>query len=254
MPARPIQAVIFDLDNTLTDFIKAKDEAIRAGIDAMIDAGLRLDPATAHRRLYAIYQQEGIEYQRVFDRFLHETLGRIDDRMLAAAVIAYRRGRDGSLVLYPHAVMVLNRLLRDGYGLVVVSDAPRFEAWLRLCRLGLHHHFDRVFTYDDTGARKPDPLPFTMALEELQVRPDQAVMIGDWPSRDIRGAKDLGLHTVWARYGDKSPPYKDPALAADEQLAALDAEFVIDDLAQLLDVLDQLNGGGPARPAHPVQE
>lgn len=242
---RPIEAVIFDLDNTLTDFIKAKDEAIRAGIDAMIDAGLRLDAETAHRQLYAIYQREGIEYQKVFDNFLHETLGRIDDRMLAAAVIAYRRARDGSLVLYPHAVMVLNRLLREGYGLAVVSDAPRFEAWLRLCRLGLHHHFDHVFTYDDTGVRKPDPLPFRMALDELRVRPDQAVMIGDWPSRDIRGAKDLGLHTVWARYGDKSPPYKDPALAADEERASLEAEYAIDDLAQLLDVLDRLNGVDP---------
>ena len=242
MAPRPIQAVIFDLDNTLTDFIKAKDEAIRAGIDAMIDAGLRLDPQSAHRQLYAIYQREGIEYQRVFDRFLQQAIGGIDDRMLAAAVIAYRRARDGSMVLYPHAVMVLNRLLRDGYGLAVVSDAPRFEAWLRLCRLGLHHHFDHVFTYDDTGVRKPDPLPFTMALDELRVRPDQAVMIGDWPSRDIRGAKDLGLHTIWARYGDKSLPYKDPALAADEQQAALEAEFVIDDLAQILDVLDRLNG------------
>jgi putative hydrolase of the HAD superfamily len=249
MAARPIQAVIFDLDNTLTDFIKAKDDAIRAAVDAMIDAGLRLDRETAHRQLYAIYQREGIEYQRVFDRFLQTAAGRVDDRILAAAVVAYRRARDGSLVLYPHSVMVLNRLLRDGYGLVVVSDAPRFEAWLRLCRLGLHHHFDRVFTYDDTGARKPDPLPFRMALEELRVRPDQTVMIGDWPSRDIRGAKDLGLHTVWARYGDRSPPYKDPALAADEEVAAREAEFVIDDLAQLLDVLDTLNGPpGPAGP------
>lgn len=245
MTSRPIQAVIFDLDNTLTDFIKAKDDAIRAGIDAMIDAGLRLDAETAHRELYAIYQREGIEYQRVFDRFLQQTSGRIDDRMLAAAVIAYRRARDGSLVLYPHAVMVLNRLLREGYGLAVVSDAPRFEAWLRLCRLGLHHHFDHVFTYDDTGVRKPDPLPFTMALAELRVQPAQAVMIGDWPSRDVRGAKELGLHTVWARYGDKSPPYKDPALDIDEQRAALEAEFVIDDLAQLLDVLDQLNARSP---------
>jgi putative hydrolase of the HAD superfamily len=244
MQGRPIQAVIFDLDNTLTDFIKAKDDAIRAAVDAMIDAGLRLDADTAHRRLYAIYEREGIEYQKVFNRFLQETAGRVEDRVLAAAVIAYRRARDGSLVLYPHAVMVLNRLLREGYGLAVVSDAPRFEAWLRLCRLGLHHHFDRVFTYDDTGVRKPDPLPFNLALRELRVRPEQAVMIGDWPSRDIRGAKDLGLHTVWARYGDKAPPYKDPALDAAEEQAALEAEFVIDDLAQLLDVLDRVNNGG----------
>lgn len=242
MSQRPIRAVVFDLDNTLTDFIQAKDDAIRAAIQAMIDAGLPQDAAAAHRHIYRIYDKEGIEYQRVFDRFLQETMGAVDDRILAAAVIAYRRARDGSLVLYPHAKMVLNRLLRDGYGLAVVSDAPRFEAWLRLCQLGLHHHFDRVFTYDDTGARKPDPLPFRMALDELDVRPDQAVMIGDWPTRDVRGAKDLGIHTVWARYGDKSPPYKDESLKADEVAAGGEADFIVDDLAQLLDVLDRLNG------------
>ena len=62
------------------------------------------------------------------------------------------------------------------------------------------------------------------ALDELGVRPDQAVMIGDWPTRDIRGAKDLGLHTVWARYGDKAPPYKDEALKA----AGLDLNIVVE--------------------------
>jgi putative hydrolase of the HAD superfamily len=239
---QPIQAVVFDLDNTLTDFIQAKDDAIRAAIDAMIDAGLDVDATAAHRHIYDIYQLEGIEYQRVFDRFLHETAGEVSHRVLAAAVVAYRRARDGSLVLYPHAKMVLNRLLRDGYGLAVVSDAPRFEAWLRLCRLGLQHHFDHVFTFDDTGARKPDPLPFQMALTELGVEPGRAVMIGDWPTRDVRGAKDLGLHTVWARYGDKSPPYKDAALQADESAAGHEADFIVDDLAQLLDVLAELNG------------
>ncbi|HOX24897.1 MAG TPA: HAD-IA family hydrolase [Candidatus Krumholzibacteria bacterium] len=244
MQQRPIRAVIFDLDNTLTDFLKAKDDAIRAAIDAMIDAGLPLDAATAHQRLYEIYRREGIEYQKVFNRFLQTFAGEVDDRILAAAVVAYRRARDGSLVLYPHAKMVLNRLLRDGYGLAVVSDAPRFEAWLRLCSLGLQHTFDRVFTYDDTGVRKPDPLPFNLALRDLGVSPREAVMIGDWPTRDIRGAKDLGLHTVWARYGDKAVPYKDRSGAAAEELAAAEAEFVIDDLAQLLEVLDRLNAAG----------
>ncbi len=103
MADRVIQAVVFDLDNTLTDFLKAKDDAIRAAVDAMIDAGLPLRREEAHRRIYAIYEAEGIEYQQVFDTFLQETMGRVEDRILAAAVVAYRRARDGSLVLYPHA-------------------------------------------------------------------------------------------------------------------------------------------------------
>ncbi len=246
MADRAIQAVVFDLDNTLTDFLKAKDDAIRAAADAMIDAGLPLRREDAHRSIYEIYATEGIEYQHVFNTFLQGVMGRVEDRILAAAVVAYRRARDGSLVLYPHANMVLNRLAREGYRLAVVSDAPRFEAWLRLCRLGLHHAFDGVFTFGDTGRRKPDPGPFRMALEELKVAPHQAVMVGDWPTRDILGARDHGLHTVYARYGDQRLPYRE--LDAREAEAAKLAEFVIDDLAQLLDALAVLNGTATAMP------
>jgi putative hydrolase of the HAD superfamily len=233
---RKIQAVIFDLDNTLTDFMQAKQNAIKAAVDAMIDTGLKLSREEGHRRIFAIYKNKGIEHQRVFNEFLHEQLGRVDDRILAAAVVAYRRARDGSLVLYPHAMLTLNRLLKEGYKLAVVSDAPRFEAWLRICSLGLQHMFDVVLTIDDTGHRKPSPEPFRMALERLNVEPQRAVMIGDWPERDIVGASQAGLHTVYARYGDIPYEFGDR-----QERGPSGAEFEIDDLLQLLDVLARLN-------------
>lgn len=247
MPDRPsgspIRAIIFDLDNTLYDFMGAKNQAIRAAVDAMIDAGLRLPHEEAYRRIYGIYDRKGIEYQRVFNAFLQEVHGAVDDRMLAAAVVAYRRSRDGTLVLYPHALLTLNRLLKDGYGLAVLSDAPRFEAWIRLCMLRLHHVFDAVLTFDDTGHRKPRPEPFRLALERLGVAPHEAVMVGDWPARDIAGAGELGIHTVYARYGDT---YQSPDRPPE---ARPEADFIIDDLQELFDVLARLNGGtAAARP------
>jgi len=207
--ARRIQAVIFDLDNTLTDFMKAKEDAIRAAVNAMIDAGLSLGQQEATDRIFAIYKEKGIEHQRVFNFFLEQTIGRNDDHMLASAVVAYRRARDGSLVTYPHTRLVLNRLLKSGYKMAVVSDAPRFEAWIRLTSLGLQHSFDLVLTHDDTGAHKPDPRPFQMALEKLAVEPGRAVVIGDWKERDILGGRNAGLHTVYARYGDLYSQYAD---------------------------------------------
>jgi len=234
---RAIDAVIFDLDNTLTDFMKAKEDSIRAAADAMVDAGLPVSRAEATERIFAIYKDKGIENQRVFNIFLEQTIGRSDDRILAAAVVAYRRARDGSLVLYPHAKLVLNRLLKDGYKLAVVSDAPRFEAWLRLTSLGLQHTFDLVLTYDDTGHRKPDPEPFRMALERLQVMPGRAVVIGDWKERDILGGRNAGLHTVYARYGDQYSQYADKVAGQGPE-----PDYVVDDLLQLLDVLGRLNG------------
>jgi putative hydrolase of the HAD superfamily len=234
---RRIQAVIFDLDNTLTDFMKAKESAIQAAVDAMIDAGLPTGRAEATERIFAIYKDKGIEHQRVFNFFLEQTIGRNDDRILAAAVVAYRRARDGALVTYPHAKLVLNRLLKEGYKMAVVSDAPRFEAWIRLTALGLQHSFDVVLTHDDTGAHKPDPRPFRMALDELGVAPERAVVIGDWKERDILGGRNAGIHTVYARYGDQYSQYADK-VASDPT----EPDFVVDDLLQLLDVLARLNG------------
>ncbi len=233
---RLIEAVIFDLDNTLTDFMRAKERSIIEAADAMIDAGLPVNRDEAVASLFAIYKDRGIEYQKVFNIFLEQTIGRVDDRILAAAVVAYRRARDSSLVLYPHCQLVLNRLIKQGYKVAVVSDAPRFEAWLRLTALGLQHTFDLVLTFDDTGAHKPDPKPFRMALEKLGVQPERALVMGDWRERDILGGQNAGLHTVYARYGDQYSQYADKSGEA-----TAEPDFVAEDMLQLLDILDRLN-------------
>ena len=205
MADRAIQAVVFDLDNTLTDFLKAKDDAIRAAADAMIDAGLPMRRDEAHRTIYAIYATEGIEYQHVFNTFLQAAMGRVEDRILAAAVVAYRRARDGSLVLYPHANMVLNRLAREGYRLAVVSDAPRFEAWRRAVSSPACTTPSTVFTFGGTaGCASPTRACSALALEELRVAPHQAATVGDRPTRNILGARDHGLDPSTARYGDET--------------------------------------------------
>ena len=235
-PARAIQAVIFDLDNTLTDFMKYKENSIRAAVDAMIDVGLPLDRESAIAKIFAIYKDKGIEHQRVFNLFLKQEIGRVDNRMLAAGVVAYRRVRESELVPYPHAGLVLNRLLKDGYKLAVVSDAPGFEAWLRLTALGLQHTFDLVLTFDDTGVHKPDPTAFNLALSRLGVAPGRAVVIGDWKERDILGGQNAGMHTVYARYGDEYSQYADKVVDDGPE-----PDFVVDDLLQLLEVLERLN-------------
>lgn len=239
-----IRAVIFDLDNTLTDFMRVKDVSIEAAADAMLDAGLdshiSVSPSEESarevvlRRIREVYEREGIEYQKVFNTFLLETLGRVDYKYLAAAIVGYRRARDSALVPYPHVHLTLHQLLRRGLKLAVVSDAPRESAWLRLVYLNLHHLFDEVVTFEDTGVRKPGKAPFLAVLESLGVSAGESLMIGDWPDRDMAGAAALGIKTAFAHYGfswskDKSPIERHPA------------DFVIHDILDLVEVVDGLN-------------
>jgi putative hydrolase of the HAD superfamily len=224
-----IRALLFDLDNTLTDFMKMKEAAIAAAIEGMADMGLALDRQEARRRIYAIYDREGIEYQLVFDQFLKETLGRVPPEILAAGIIHYRRVRDTYLVLYPHVHLTLIELLRRGMALAVLSDAPAVQAWQRLHHLGLQHLFKPVITFDDTGERKPSPRPFLRALEFLKLTKREVLMVGDWPERDVIGASGVGIRTVFARYGDTFGTVRSGA------------DFEIDDMVELLPIVDRLN-------------
>jgi len=96
----------------------------------------------------------------------------------------------------------LVELIKMGLKLAVVSDAPSKEAWLRLSYINFQHFFDVVITYDKSRERKPSEVPFNMALEELKLKAEECLMIGDWAERDMVGAKKVGMKTVFARYGD----------------------------------------------------
>ncbi|UCD05979.1 MAG: HAD-IIIA family hydrolase [candidate division WOR-3 bacterium] len=224
-----IKAIIFDLDNTLVDFMVMKDRAIEGAALAMIDAGLKMSKKEAVEKIFDIYEEEGIEDQRVFDKFLTRELGMIDYRIHAAGIIGYRRAREAALVLYPHVQLVLMELMKRGIKLAVLSDAPRLQAWLRLCQLNLHNIFDIVITFEDTNKRKPAPEPFRLVLQKLQVEPEETIMVGDWAERDIYGAKLLKMRTVFARYGDRFGTENSGA------------DYEVEDIIHLLDIVDELS-------------
>jgi putative hydrolase of the HAD superfamily len=227
-----IRAVIFDLDNTLVDFMSMKRQAVSAAIHSMIDAGLLLTPAEAQERIDEIYKEKGIEFQSVFDQLLYDVFQKVDYKILSAGVIAYRRAREAALVPYPHVNMTLLALLKKGIKLAVVSDAPSREAWLRLVYLNLHHVFDHVITFDDTGERKPSAAPFMRALKLMNVEAAETIMVGDWPERDVVGAAQLGMVTVFARYGDTFGTVHSHA------------DHDIDDISALLEVIEKENTRG----------
>jgi HAD superfamily hydrolase (TIGR02253 family) len=226
-----IKAVLFDLDNTLIDFLKMKRMSAEAAVTAMIDAGLPMKKDKALKVLWDLYEDYGIEYGRILQQFLNETLGEIDWKMLARGIIAYRRVKAGFLEPYPHVIATLIKLKERGYGLGVVSDAPRMRAWLRLAAMKVTDFFDVVVTTDDAEGRlKPDPLPYRIAVEKLKVKPQEALFVGDNPNRDILGAKNLGMKTVLAKYGEWSRPKK----------GTKKPDYEITDISQLLKILDRI--------------
>ncbi len=224
-----LRAVVFDLDNTLFDFISMKEKAVEAAAWAMIDAGLPMTPEEVTRKIFQVYEAEGIEFQNVFDTVLMEATGSVDSKILAAGIVAYRRVREAMLVPFPHTMSTLVALVKRGIKIAVVSDAPSVQAWLRLCYLQLQDLFDTVVTFDDTGERKPSPQPYRLALSRIGVHPSEALMVGDWIDRDLLGAKRLGMRTAQALYGAELPDEAPPVLA----------DAILHDIRDILKLVDQ---------------
>ena len=224
-----IKAIIFDLDNTLLDFMKMKQFAVKAAITAMNEAGLNRNEDQAYQEIFKLYQNKGWEHQQVFDDFLIQNFGKVSNKILAAAIVSYRRAREATLLVYPNVNKTLIELIKMGIKLAVVSDAPSREAWMRLYYLNLHHVFDPVLTYDDSGAHKPSPKPFEMALNILNVNSDEALMIGDWPDRDVVGASQIGMKTIFARYGDTFDTVDSGA------------DWDVDDIYEVVNIIKDLN-------------
>jgi len=196
-----IKAVLFDLDNTLVDFMRMKEACSGAAISAMVEAGLPMEEDRARKLLFEMYGKVGIENQNIFEKFLRKAMGSVDYKVLASGVAAYRRVKGGHLVPYPHVMETLIKLKQKGLLLGIVSDAPRMQAWLRLAEMNLIEFFDIVIALEDTGRLKPSKLPFRAAIRKVKLRPEEILFVGDNPERDIKGAKSVGMMTALASYG-----------------------------------------------------
>ncbi len=225
-----IKGVIFDLDNTLLDFMKMKEFAVKAAVKGMIEAGLMVGEDDSYTEIVSIYEEFGWENQKVFDVFIEKQIGYVEHKFLAAGIVAYRRAREANLMAYPNVNKTLMALAKSGIKLGVVSDAPSREAWMRIYYLNLYHFFDVVITFDDSGERKPSEKPFKMCLDALDLDPEETIMVGDWPERDVVGAQKLGMKTAFARYGDTFGTVHSGA------------DWDLNDIYQLFMIINEYNG------------
>lgn len=224
--AMRIRAVVFDLDNTLIDFMTMKREATKAAARAMVAAGLPADPEALAEDLFGFYLDYDIESDDAFQRYLLQTHGKLDYRLLAAAVNAYLREKALHLGPYPGVAETLGEMKSRGLKLALLTDGLRLKAWMRLNAASLDKYFDVVVTFDDTGKKKPAREPFERALAELAVRPEECLMVGDWPEKDMIGAKEAGMLTCWAKYGSCGRQGT--------------ADYVIDSFGELLGVIEAI--------------
>lgn len=102
--------------------------------------------------------------------------------------------------LIPGASEVVRTLKQRGYQLALVADGRSGTYRNVLTQHGLYNLFDAFAISEQVGVEKPDTLMFTHALDKLGiVEADygRTVMVGNHLGRDIKGANNLGMISIW---------------------------------------------------------
>ena len=157
--------------------------------------------------------------------------GKVDYRIVARGIIAYRKVKETYLVPYSNVIPALSKLKRK-YKLAIVSDAPTMQAWMRLVAMKIDDYFDVVITKSDVKKQKTHTTPYRVTLRKLNIKPQEAIMVGDRIARDIKTPKKLGIKTCYARYGDEKPVKKGKS----------GADFEIHDIKELVGIVSGVRG------------
>jgi len=100
--------------------------------------------------------------------------------------------------LEPNALGAIQELSKK-YILGIVSDtgfSPGANMTQMMEEIGVAQYFSGYSYSDETGVAKPHPKAFSTLLEKFNIKPHEALHIGDIEHTDITGAKDLGMHAI----------------------------------------------------------
>ncbi|MEQ5868883.1 HAD-IA family hydrolase [Sagittula sp. NFXS13] len=98
----------------------------------------------------------------------------------------------------PGVSRLVERAMVEGWGLAVVTNAPRVNAEAMLNAIGLREAFEVVIIGEECERGKPDPLPYQMAMRQLGIAPDRCIAFEDSPS-GMRAAAASGALAVGIR-------------------------------------------------------
>jgi HAD superfamily hydrolase (TIGR01509 family) len=183
-----IRGVIFDFDGLIVDTEWSVYQSWVELFDSF-GAELPLDQWTS------IIGTSEYEHFDPYD-LLDQQVGRSLDRK---SLRRKRNDREMVLVLDQPILPGVDDCLREAKArnlrLGIASSSDRKWVTGHLSRLGLLGYFDIVHTSDDVERTKPDPALYRLALQSLDLLPEEAIVLEDSPN-GVTAAKTAGIFTV----------------------------------------------------------
>jgi pyrophosphatase PpaX len=213
-----IECVLFDLDGTIVD----TNELI---LNSFLYALQRNNLPLLSREEMIPHMGTTLQHQmRVFS-------GLEDVSILEQAYRSYNYEHHDVLIRsFPHVNETMEELARQGIRMGIVTTKIRPTTLKALEMFDLLKYMDTIVTVNDVTEPKPHPEPVLTALQNLNADPERTLMVGD-STVDIQSAKAAGVRAVAVAW----------SLKGEETLSKYDPDYIIHDMKEICELVDQGN-------------
>jgi putative hydrolase of the HAD superfamily len=193
-----LKAVLFDLGGTLiqTSEIPQIFKSILRIYGVEVDRDKILAAHEANQEELNVEEglvEQGYSFWRKYNLRLLSRLGINNNAEFLAAKIDELWWDYADLQFYTDAKETLTQLKSKQIKLGIVTNAVKKDYDQILQKLGAELYFDVVVGIDSCNKAKPNKEIFLYALKRLQLRPAEALFVGDSVERDYEGAKRTGM-------------------------------------------------------------
>jgi HAD superfamily hydrolase (TIGR01549 family) len=202
-----IKAVIFDFGQTLVDsadgFRQAEKEA-QGKIFRHMALSIRETFLDRYRRIRKeFHDRSNFSRPAMWRELYHYHCLEPDEALLSSWETDYWDTVKAHSVLFPETLGVLKALnTRFRVALITNTQGQPVSGTHRLREFPeIEKYFQVILVAGENGIPpKPDPAPFRLCLQSLEVEPAGAVYVGDDWRNDVCGSREAGLHPVWIRH------------------------------------------------------
>ena len=199
-----INAVVFDLDNTLYDYDKCNLIA-EERLFCLIAEEFDISKAQAQNLLktaklnikYQLDEDVAASHNRLL--YMQNICEQIGKNPLHYAMQFYNCYWDTMLEnmeLFDYVLPFVSELRAKGIKIGILTDLTAHIQYRKIKKLGLADYIDYLVTSEEAGAEKPSMRMFDRITDKLGLEPNEILMIGDSQKKDIEGAKNCGMQAM----------------------------------------------------------
>lgn len=199
-----MQAVIFDLDNTLYDY-DVCNEAAEKKLFQVIAQKFSCDESFAEKMFRKARKtvKENLlpSYPSAHNRmlYMHTLCELFQKNPVTFAPLFYRTYWQtflNEMKLFSYVLPLLTALKKEKIKLAICTDLTTHIQLKKLKKLKLEKFFDVIVTSEAVGFDKPSEKMFSCVLKKLAVAKEDALFVGDDEKKDFYGAKNFGMRAI----------------------------------------------------------